>query len=212
MRSRSRSRRRGNSRWRQLGWQRSRSSIVGKGSNILLILNQNSNRLVHRNILCTRLYKDLSQEAFVLALEVHLRLVSLDLNEHIARLDGVTDLLVPRANVAGCHCWRQSRHVDDGVGGQLRRRVSSGAAGGGATGSRSEAIEMGTPPATHTTCHSPTAQTHSRSHASNHPDNATHSQQRRRRGGGGARGVAKRIRAEHLNLIAGKVSVSKSRS
>jgi hypothetical protein len=54
----------------------------------------------HSDILCTRVLEDLGQGALLLELKVHLRLVRLDLDEDVARCEGVACLLLPCADVA----------------------------------------------------------------------------------------------------------------
>lgn len=70
------------------------------------------------DVLLAGLLEDLGDDALLLELKVHLGLVRLDLHEHLAGLDGVAGLLVPRADVARRHGRREGRHLDDGVRGE----------------------------------------------------------------------------------------------
>lgn len=64
------------------------------------------------DVLLTSLLEDLGNDALLLELKVHLRLIRLDLDQHLAGGDGVAGLLLPGANVASLHCGRQGRHLD----------------------------------------------------------------------------------------------------
>lgn len=70
------------------------------------------------DILCTRLHEELGNDTLLLELKVHLGLVGLNLYQDITRADGVSGLLLPGANVASLHGWRQGGHLDDLMAGE----------------------------------------------------------------------------------------------
>lgn len=80
------------------------------------------------NILLARVPEDLGNDTLLLELEVHLGLIGLDLDKDITRGDGIANLLLPGADVAGLHGWGQSRHLHDLVIGE--RGVASDDVGG----------------------------------------------------------------------------------
>ena len=98
--------------------------------------------IANRNILLTTVLEDLGEHTLLLELKVHLGLVGLDLNEHLAGGDGVAGLLLPGANISRRHGGRQGGHLDDGV--RRVRSVPSCEAGDG--DAREAGVLEGLPP------------------------------------------------------------------
>ena len=67
------------------------------------------------NILLTGLLQPLGKETLLLELEVHLRLIRLDLDEDVTRVERIAGILVPRSNTTGGHSRRKRGHKNDGV-------------------------------------------------------------------------------------------------
>jgi hypothetical protein len=67
------------------------------------------------NVLLARVAQNLGESAILLELKVHLCLVGLDLDEHVAGRYRVSGLLLPCANVSGGHGRGECGHADDGV-------------------------------------------------------------------------------------------------
>jgi hypothetical protein len=70
------------------------------------------------NVLLARVFQYLGDDTLLLKLKVHLRLVGLDLDQHVSRCYRVADLLLPRADVSRGHGRGQGGHADDGMRGE----------------------------------------------------------------------------------------------
>src|ERR1043165_3344851 len=77
---------------------------------IALLLEEERDHLVHLDRLRPLGHDDLAERPLVDRLDLHRRLVGLDLGEDVARLDVVPFLLVPLREVALGHRRRQRRH------------------------------------------------------------------------------------------------------
>ena len=73
--------------------------IILELCNIILAIDNNGNDLSKLNILAAFGVQELSDEAFLLHLEVNGGLVSLDLCKDVTRLDGIALLLEPLSDV-----------------------------------------------------------------------------------------------------------------
>lgn len=116
-----------------IGWSEKKSQ-QGRGVDVLhgrwvLSQRETTTYVTNGDILLALVLEDLGQHTLLLELKVHLSLVRLDLDQDITRGNGVAGLLLPGANVAGGHGWREGGHLDDGV--RRVRGVPSCQAGGG---------------------------------------------------------------------------------
>ncbi len=110
-RGRSRRRRRNASRCGSLRHRRGGSRRGGRRIGGALALAQHArDRRVDLDVLGAFRDENLAQSTFVHRLELHGRLVGLDLGDHIARLDRVTFLLQPLGKLALFHRGRKRRH------------------------------------------------------------------------------------------------------
>ena len=76
------------------------TGVVREGSDVIFVLDNDSNGLTKRYVLGTFFEEKLCDEAFLLHLEVDNGLISLDRSECIARLDLITNLLMPLLDIA----------------------------------------------------------------------------------------------------------------
>ena len=94
---------------------------AGDGLGVLALSRDQADQLVHRHIGRAFRHHDLGEHALIDRLDLHRRLVGLDLGDHIAGLDGVALLLQPFGEIALLHRGREGGHED--VGGHLRTSV-----------------------------------------------------------------------------------------
>ena len=99
---------------------------VVQGARVLAVAQQHGDRRVHRHALGAGRDQDLAQRALVDRLDLHRRLVGLDLGDHVAGPDRVALALEPLGEVALGHGRRQSRHQNRG----RHRCLPAGAAAG----------------------------------------------------------------------------------
>ena len=71
--------------------------------------------IINFDILGTVRNQNLGEEPLFLALKVHLGLVGFDLDQNVTGADFIPNLLVPRSQITGGHCGRQSRHIYAGM-------------------------------------------------------------------------------------------------
>ena len=108
--------------WRRRGASacggRRRSSRLGAagrgagGLHVLAVAGEHRDHVVDRHILRALGHQDLGDRALVDRLDLHGRLVGLDLGDHVAGLDLVAFLLEPLGKVALFHRGRQRGHQD----------------------------------------------------------------------------------------------------
>ena len=94
---------------------RRRRSLAGAGGgrlHILALAGQHRDHLVDRHVRGAFRHHDLGDRALVDRLDLHGRLVGLDLGDDVAGLDLVALLLQPLGEVALLHRGRQRRHED----------------------------------------------------------------------------------------------------
>ena len=94
-------------------------AVVGAAASVAAAVQHGDGR-VDGDPLRALVDQDLGERAFVDRLDLHGRLVGLDLGDHVARTDVVADLLQPTRELALGHRGRQRRHEDLG-----RHRISS---------------------------------------------------------------------------------------
>ena len=94
---------------------------------VLAVAEQQRDRRVDRDALGPVRHQDAAERALVDRLDLHRRLVGLDLGDHVARRDGVALALEPAREVALGHGRRQGGHQDLGRhGGFLNGRATAG--------------------------------------------------------------------------------------
>ena len=110
------------------------SAVLERGF-VLALGEDHGDRRIDRDIVGAFRHQNFAERAVVDRLDLHGRLVGLDLGDDIAGLDGVALLLEPLGEVALLHGRRQRGHEDLNRHGGLTRQSSrpSGNAGAGCT-------------------------------------------------------------------------------
>lgn len=97
------------------GWLSSSSGFtthnpVGKGWDVLGVVDKNGDSLAESNVLSASGVAKFGDVAVLLHFKVNGSFIGFDAAQCLAWLYLVTDLLVPHGDVALLHCWREVRH------------------------------------------------------------------------------------------------------